>query len=150
MKTFNQHITEAFDKPYKYTLRKKGSDEYTSKVKLPDGSTLEIQMSGIEWDDDLTSWNVSFTRGDSMDVTGAGDQMRIFATVIDALKQLIKKESPEEIRFSAAKTKGATGKQQGSREKLYGRLVKRFAGQMGYKATEVNDGFDTTFYLEKK
>lgn len=150
MLSYSEYITEAFDKPYKYTLKKTSKEMYEAKVKLPDGSLLEIEMSGIDWGDNFISWTVSFARNDSMGVTGGGDQMRIFATVIDAVEKFVKKESPEEVRFTAEKTKGAKGDQKGSREKLYGRLIKRFAGKMGYESEEVTDSSDTTFYLRKK
>lgn len=144
MLKFSQYIAEAFDKPYKVTLKKEASDMYMSKVKLPDGSDLVILFTSVEFDDDPL-WNIVFDRNGSTDVTGEGDQMRVFATVLDATKKFIKKEKPAQVRFSASKEKGV------SRTNLYKRLINRFADSLGYKVSEISsDKDDDVFYLEKK
>lgn len=141
-------LTEAFDKPYKVRLKKIDPLEYNAKVRLDDGSMLEIMITGNEFD--YISWNVVFERNGTLEVTGEGDAMRIFATVLEAVGQFIKKVKPEELRFSAAKTGVTDADTKGSREKLYARLVKRFASKWGYQSNEMSTSQDTTFYLTKK
>lgn len=160
MKKFNQFITEAFDKPYPYKLKKVG-DNYESDVKLPDGSELQIRFGGMEHvnDEGVMQWEIVFSRvakGDfrpSTELTGQGDQMRIFATVISAIKQFIKKENPKYMEFSAAKddpklaAKDKTVLQ--SREKLYARFVKKYFAK-DYNIERYTSRSGTVWYLERK
>jgi hypothetical protein len=87
---------------------------------------------------------VEFWRGNSQDVTGAGDQQRIFATVLSAIKKFIDQEHPERIRFSANKAVEPGQKSQ-SRTNLYDRLVQRYANSWGYNV-DIDDFADTTVY----
>ena len=146
MKTFSQYVVESFDNPYNNSLKKVSPEEYVSKVKLPDGSELEIIFAGYIFDDDEPmDWAVVFTRDGSYAATGEGDQMRVFATVLDATKKFIKKVKPEKMNFTASKLKG------NSRANLYKRLVSRFASEMGYTVDSItSDKRDDVFYLKKK
>ena len=71
-------------------------------------------------------------------MTGEGDAMRIFATVINIIRDFTKSEKPQEMSFSAVKPEwfeiemGDKPNVKSSREKLYKRMVKRFAPSMGY------------------
>jgi hypothetical protein len=89
-------------------------------------------------------WTVEFWRDNSQDVTGAGDQQRIFATVLSAIKKFIDKEHPERIRFSANKDVEPRQKSM-SRSNLYNRLVQRYANSWGYDV-DIDDFADTTVY----
>jgi hypothetical protein len=152
MKTFKEFIKEAFDKPYPYRLKYKPSvEEYEAVLKLKDGSKLVIYISK-QIESRKTYWVVDFLRDGKMGVTGGGDQMRIFATVISVIEEFIKKESADEIRFSAEKSddEDEKGVKVGSREKLYTRLVKRFSDRMGYKSKQKTDSLQTKFILTKK
>ena len=66
----------------------------------------------------------------SGDITGEGDAMRIFATVLDVVGTYIKKNKPDIIRVMGAKTKDD---EIGSRLELYKKLIKRYASKLGYK-----------------
>ena len=112
-----------------------------------------------EISDDESYWAVSFERDGRQDQTGEGDAMRIFATVIDILKDFTKKEKPQEVVFSAEKPAWRMSlphghpnrnKEMGSREKLYKKLVQRYAGRMGYKYTTQSDYSATDFRLVQK
>ena len=88
-----------------------------------------------------------------MSVTGDGDAMRIFASVIAIIKDFTKKEKPQQLAFSADKPAWAVdaGKgQKGSREKLYKKLVQRYAGRMGYKYSTQSASTSTDFTLVAK
>jgi hypothetical protein len=105
----------------------------------------------------LQQWEIIFSRitsgRSSTELTGEGDQMRIFATVIAAIKEFIKKENPKYMDFSAAKddpklaAKDKTVLQ--SREKLYARFVKRYFAK-DYKIEQITSRAGTVWYLERK
>ena len=143
MKSFKSYIVEAFDKPYPVNLRKEYG-EYRDRIKLDDGTQLEITFE----DTGGREFEVYFSRtrkNDSLstfDATGEGDQQRVMATVLDAMKKFIEKARPMALFFSAEK-KGAKGNQLGSREKLYTRLVTKMARKHGYKP-EIKHGIGGT------
>lgn len=142
-----QQLEEAFNNPYKFKLQKSGKDYY-SISELDDGSNLNIRAD-FEYDDPLT-YQFLFSRGGSYSKSGEGDAMRIFATVMSAFEKFVKKESPDQILFHAAKDEfdGETNPQ--SREKLYSRLILRFAKKMGYTSDDFFDTTGTSFYLVKE
>lgn len=145
MLTFKQYIEEAFDKPYPYKMKYDPNwDRFTATAKLDDGSKFVMTIDEIGG-----AWDVEFTRGGKMNVTGKGDQMRVFATAIAILREFIKKESPDEVVFGADKDEG-NRKDKTSREKLYSRMMKKFASEMGYKASEKSERQSTVYTLKKK
>ena len=151
MKTFKQYIEEAFDKPYPYKLKYVASrDEYNSIVTLKDKTKLIVKIvKQIEPRKEY--WEVDFMRGGSMGLSGEGDQMRVFATVISMIKEFVKREKPEEIRFGAEKTPDEDRKDvTGSREKLYSRMTKKFANEMGYDSKERKESYMTKYILTKR
>jgi len=158
-------LEEAFNRPYKYNLRKTQSNFYVGKFDLPDKGDITVFFEGHEWSDTEASWSVKFQRTHpsrphgSLDITGEGDAMRIFATVIEIIKEFLKKEKPMELNFSAHKPDWMTElpynhpkrkKDLTSREKLYKKLLQRYAGKMGYKYTTQTDKTATDFRLVKK
>ncbi len=166
VESFQQYITEAFDKPYKWKYvggakpsvgiqdwqegNFKGSrysfethdkrageitifewDIVPPKPKFPvnlqrQGRVMEMHFA-IE-----TEWEQSGAKGTEMsgDITGKGDAMRIFATVLDVVGKYVKKNKPDIIRVMGAKTKDA---EIGGRLKLYKKLIKRYTSKLGYK-----------------
>ena len=78
--------------------------------------------------------------------------MRIFATVIAIIEDFVKKRNPKLMGFSAFKDVFAphTSPGKGSREKLYNRLLSRYAGKMGYKYYKVSGVDKTEFELRRK
>lgn len=140
MKSFSNFISEAFDKPYPFKLKKESDRSYTAGIRLPDNSYLDIIIKRSQG-----QWEVIFKRDDSIEVTGEGDAMRIFSTVLAATKKFIEMEDPTFVRFTAAKTK-----EQQSRSSLYKRLVNRFANQMGYDSEHTDISTKTMFLLLKK
>ena len=154
-----QHLDEAFDKPYRFTKKKLYDGYVIYEFKTDDDSNVDVVFMENEISDDESSWVVDFSRKGSMAVTGEGDAMRIFATVIEVLKDFAKKEKPQELVFSAEKPAWQISlpkdhpkksKEMGSREKLYKRMVKRYAGKMGYKYTTSTGSSATDFRLVPK
>ena len=136
-------ITEAFDAPYPMTWEH-GDESHDALVRLPDGSNLSIMFSmdyGAYGDEE---WTVEFWRSNSQDVTGEGDQQRIFATVLSAIQQFINDVNPERIRFSANKDV-EPGQKSMSRTNLYNTLVKRYANKWGY-SVDIDDHAGSTVY----
>ena len=152
-------LEEAFDKPYRFRKQKLYDGYFVYRFITDDKSEVDVLFKEDEISDDESVWRVSFERNMRQDVTGEGDAMRIFATVIEILKDFTKKEKPQEMVFSAEKPASRLtlphghperSKEMGSREKLYKRLVQRYAGRMGYKYTTQSDYSATDFRLVAK
>ena len=152
---------ESFDKPYRHNLRKSESDAYRAEFRPADGSEIKVLIFSHSHSDDKKDevWTVDFRRNGSMAATGEGDSQKIFATVLDIVKKFVKKEKPYTVQFSAEKPEKQKTlphghpdrkKDMGSREKLYKRMVQRFAGQLGYKSSFESDYTGTDFRLEKR
>ena len=163
MSTHFDELVEAFDKPYKYRLRKKHDTFWIGDFDLPDGGDIVVYFEGLEWSDTEKSWAVKFQRSNpsrphaSLDVTGEGDAMRIFATVIEIIKEFTKKEKPMELGFSAHKPEWMVNTadkkdstKASSREKLYQKLIKRYASTMGYKYSSTSSNTGTDYSLVPK
>lgn len=156
MKTFSQ-FSEAFNAPYKIDMVSFNDRDYKGKAKLKDGSELVVyadrERVGVANGDEKYSWDITFKRSGSVDVTGEGDQMKVFATVIDAVQQFIKKQDPEEFSFTADKASYgaeiADPKKMQSREKLYGRLVKKYFSK-GYKVHQDTNTLGTAWIIKKQ
>jgi len=133
MKSFQQYITEVFDKPYKWRGGDvtKGSISPTNNgviedyvFKTSDGGLIELTASHfwVEAGEKLSfmvvkkeghAVGIEFVKrkykGTTKDrstygMTGEGDAMRIMATVLDIIKSIIKKHEPMTIIFTGDKT----------------------------------------------
>lgn len=93
----------------------KTKDELFATAYDKDGRTITISFvpmpNGIV--------DISFNRGGSMDITGKGAAVQIFATVLDAINRYVNAERPGWISFSASEP---------SRAKLYQHMVQRLSG----------------------
>ena len=146
---FNE-LTEAFDNPYKFEGGEAMKGLWAYEFRTDDRSYILVKFEENEISDDESSWNVNFEREGRLDVTGEGDAMRIFATVIEVIKTFTKKVKPWQIRFSASKPLGKAAKELSSRESLYKKLVKRYSGRMGYKYEASSSDRETDFYMTRK
>ena len=133
-------VAEAFDNPYPYEWDKPDSNSYHALAFLDDGSPLDIEFGN----QGNNEWHVKFDRNYSMRVTGEGNQQRVFATVVNAVKQFVKKRKPQKIIFSATKNV-APGQKSNSRSSLYSSLIARYATALGYTA-QINDQDDQVVY----
>ena len=136
-------IRETFDQPYPMTWEH-GDDSHDVLAKLPDGTNLHIMFNEYYNDYGNEAWLVEFWRNNSLEVTGEGDAQRIFATVLSAIQQFIKKYRPDRLHFSAAKG----DKQDQSRSSLYTRMVKRYANSWGYQVNMFDRDYVTVYELE--
>ena len=142
----SEFVSEAFDQPYPLLRWEKGDfGDVDAIARLDDGTFLSIMFNkGFSKDTKEETWSVEFWRNNSQEVTGEGDQQRVFATVLSAIQQFIDTEHPAHIRFSANKDVDPGQKSQ-TRSNLYNKLVQRYANSWGY-SVDVDDFADTTVY----
>jgi hypothetical protein len=141
-------VNEAFNQPYPIKWEKGDHGDLDALAKLPDGSPLSIMFNQEQDADGDEITQVQFYRNNSQEVTGEGDAQRIFATVLTAIQQYVKKQKPLKLTFSASKLLDPTiyyGSDEpqpnpASRAKLYDRLVQRYAKEWGYRAFRADNG----------
>jgi pyrimidine deaminase RibD-like protein len=147
--TFLKHdINEGFDQPYPVKWEKGEHGDVDALATLNDGTYLSIMFNNQQGTEGEEVVQVEFYRNNSQEVTGEGDAMRIFATVLTAIQQYIKKYKPAKLSFSASKQIDPTvyyepGQPQPnpeSRAKLYDRLVQRYSKAWGYRAFRADNG----------
>ncbi|MCX7593767.1 MAG: hypothetical protein N2235_08405 [Fischerella sp.] len=114
-------LNEVFDQPYP-TQWQKYSDGYNVYFEVANGDTVMIQFE--EWRGPDV-WLVAFKRGGSWLQTNTGDEFRIFATVIHAIKEFIQKVNPTYIAF-------ISNKGEGSRSKLYQKIMQRLLSSTSF------------------
>jgi hypothetical protein len=148
-------LDEAFDQPYSMKWEKSEADESVDAlVRLPDGTNLSI-MFNMDYDEEGEEVvQVEFHRNNSQEVTGEGDAQRIFATVLAAIQQYIKKHKPKRLSFSASKEVDMDADDvekfnPESRAKLYDRLVQRYARAWGYRAFRADTGSIVRYELSR-
>jgi hypothetical protein len=136
----HQAVTnEGFDQPYPLTWEHSEYGDSDALARLPDGSNLSIMFNKQQGDEGEEAVQVEFYRNNSQEVTGEGDAQRVFATVLTAIQQYIKKHSPLKLTFSASKEVNPNQNSE-SRAKLYDRLVQRYARTWGYRAFRADNG----------
>ena len=138
---FRGGIYEGFDQPYPLIWEKSEHGDVDALAKLPDGTPLSIMFNTEQNNDGEEVVQVEFYRNNSQEVTGEGDAMRVFATVLTAIQQYVKKYKPAKLFFSASKDNWAKQQQNSeSRAKLYDRLVQRYSKSWGYRAFRADNG----------
>jgi hypothetical protein len=143
--------TESLDNPYPIEVKPNNysARNYKAEAELSDGTMLDIYFHSFNG----KMYHVDFWRDDSQKVTGAGDQQRIFATVLSAINQFITKVKPKQLQFSAYKQKVAGDNFQTnpmSRAYLYNRMVKKYAESAGYNASQREEADLVSYTLTKK
>lgn len=146
-------ITEAFDKPYPTRVIGFDSDSERTYLTFSTDSGTQYEIRFSLWDDldGKETWRVSFSNESAMDdephgITGTGDQMRVFSTVIAEIGKFLQERAPHQLQFFADKDPRA---ERNSRSSLYTALVKRYAPN-DYTVS-VEEGDDKTWYtLTKK
>jgi len=140
-------LVELFDTPVKW--RWKRQDSRTRVAVFQVGETDMSYPVTYEFHADRSNsgnWEVDFSdvsdddTGD-ISITGAGNAGRVFATVLDILKNFITEEEPVKVRFSSDEL---------SRSKLYRKMVERFARGLGYSARVTTYGRGAMFDLTRE
>jgi len=148
MNGFRSYLAELFEQPFSLKSVNTGRSFVTYFYEIDPkqnsennlDNTITVNFSHINPDED--EWDMDFDRGGTTALTGKGEAGRVFATVLDAVKQFIQKYKPNTVLFTAAKNElRATdlSYRSGSRIKLYHSLIKRFAPRMGYKLVNAKD-----------
>jgi len=120
-------LNEVLDKPLDWKWKNKGTLAYWttfwSDIKNPRPETaFSVE---IELDDEIDMWVIRFGDGAGrMGITKGGNEFKIFATVMDIVKSFVKLAKPGGIYFAA---------KEGSRAKLYKKIISKFAPNIGYK-----------------
>jgi predicted chitinase len=143
-------VNEAFDKPYPLLRWEKGDfGDVDAIARLDDGTFLSIMFNkGFSKDSKEEAWSVEFYRNNSQEVTGEGDQQRVFATVLSAIQTFIKEYTPNKITFSASKEVDQ-GQNAQSRARLYDSLVQRYARSWGFRAFRADTGNKVIYELNR-
>ena len=140
MKSFRQfktQINELFDRPAQWRLVLYDDDLWVYVANIND---KKLQVNFQLSNDDI--WVVTFSIDGDLAITGEGDEIKIFSTVLDVMKDFIQREVPQDLYFTAAKTPESNN----SRIKLYTRLIKRFARDHGYRLVRTDDGREEVGY----
>lgn len=123
-----ESITEALDNPYPFNLKgPSDSQEFVATANTPNGP-LRMDFETVDYD----NFGIDFSVGKSMGKTEAGDEFRVFATVVAMMSEWIKTvgiEHVESFDFGANKDEHASD----GRARLYTRFAKRLASQLGWK-----------------
>jgi len=148
MKSLKQYITEAFDKPYRWS--KFQEDDTWSKYHAMTGAGDKLKVVFEKWSTGIV--NIVFDISGAVGITGEGDAFRVMATVLDIIKDYITNNEPKGLRFTANKEKyfGQASKEIQSREKLYTKMIERFASKAGYKVKLDKTNYSTNYKLIKK
>jgi len=138
----NTKLTEAFDNPYPFELiGPNDSQEFSALAQTPNGM-LRMDFEAIDYDD----FGIDFAVGKSMGKTEAGDEFRVFATVVAMIKQWISVvgiQHVESFEFGANKGEHAND----GRARLYARIAKKLADQLGWKLEQsTTANRDTEFF----
>ena len=145
----NEDINEAFDNPYPFDWSGNPNDHYEATAEIPT-SDDDYDLLYIVIDRDRPGFfDISFLRNTSMKATGKGDEFRIFATVIEAIKQWwddVDRDKVKEIVFSASKNPEDSSR----RHVLYARFAKQFANQIGFDLEVLDRIGNVRFKLSSK
>lgn len=124
-----EFVTEVFEPTAAFELEWDESfapDELHAMAYDRQGRIINIGFVPISGD----AVDIEFTRGGSHDITGRGDAERVFGTVLKAIQiYLARYRQPDYVLFSGKES---------SRNKLYLRLVARYAAQFGYRTITQN------------
>lgn len=150
-------IVETFDQPSAIEWETSEGEEAVDAIAtLDDGTYLSIMFSKEfgDFGDDFGDWSIEFHRNNSQEVTGEGHAQQVFATVLEAIRQFVKKYKPNTVTFSASKEVDMDADNvekfnPESRAKLYNRLVQRYASAMGYTATQREGNGKVTYTLRR-
>jgi hypothetical protein len=113
-------LVELFTTVYPIAVDRNTENNY--EMKFWDPKTLTpVRFAADRMHDDR--WYVQFSRGREIDVTGQGNQFKIFSTIIECIKKFIEAKHPEIIEFISDEE---------SRSSLYNSMIKKYASSMGY------------------
>lgn len=143
---FKEDLTEALDsKPYPYEIEEDSIAWQISKFTTSDRNRYKVWV--VKYSNKEVSVEFSYQGNDdidtnSMEIENTGDARRVFATVIEIVKNYAKKYKPNKISFDADPTEP-------SRIRFYSALVKRTDRMLPDYEDQSTD-FLGDFYLVRK
>lgn len=97
-----------------------------SELTFKDSADREIEVSMLQFEPYSSKiYGLAFTRNGSAQVTGDGEEFKIFSTVLSACRRLIEIDRPNVLFFAAELAHG-------SRANLYRRMINKFAPELGF------------------
>ena len=126
-------LTELFDNPVKYSQSESSNFRDSYKFETKSGQKIEMNVYKLETFKhvgvDLEDGGLGFdfkniSEGGSEGITGTGDEIEIFSTVLDIISKSIKKYDPVLIAFGAHEK---------SRQSLYNKMIKYMKRKFNYK-----------------
>ena len=136
-----ESITEALDNPYPFNFTGPNTNNtYFAKAKTPNGELV------MEFDGGYDDFSIDFAVANQMGKTDAGDQFRVFATVVAMMNKWISVvgiEHVESFDFAANKEEHASD----GRAKLYARFAKKLAAQLGWSVQQSSTNNDSTAFF---
>ena len=145
-----REFTEALDRPYYLHWEHSTDGDVSAVAELPanEGHIHILFEPHRDNKDGSVAWEVEFWRNDSQDITGEGDEFRVFATVLQAVSEFVAKYKPMNLSFQATK-KVDQGQKPLSRANLYDTLVQRYARALGFKAFRADAGNKVHYELSR-
>lgn len=145
-------IKESLDAPYPIQVGpspyEHDVNHYTAKTIMPNDKELQVNFIPVTQSE--KKYYVDFWVDGTQHLTGKGDQQRIFATVLSAIRQFIEANSPDMLKFSAMKNTRYNDTNTMSRINLYNRLVNKYAQSVGYNASQRETENQVNYTLIKK
>jgi GNAT superfamily N-acetyltransferase len=139
----SQQLNELFDKQYNWKWKIEPDPmDATSRA---DFRTHDGQLVAVGFDLQRGNASVDFAKNFSFGATNEGDQFRIFATVMDVIRDYAEKIDPKTLSFSAEKDPRSS--RPNSRITLYKRMVAKFSQKIDMSFKFIDTDQDTIFKL---
>lgn len=137
-----QAFNESFSNPYDYEWVRKMPASWAAQADTENGA-LQVQFQMPK----PRRWIINFVLNGSYEKTGTGDQFRILATTIAAIRDWFGQQDLKKINsveFRANKDKDGS-----SRTKLYARFAKQMANELGWELDVKTKKKEDTFVIQK-
>lgn len=148
-------LMELFDKPLPYKKIDSSSFKDSYNFETSNGFKINVNVfkidnfkqAGVDLDDggigfDFQNTNVS---GDQEGITGTGDEFEVFSTVLDIIKRALVEHNPTLVAFGA---------HEGSRQKLYQRMINIMQRKFSYELLDTPPVMfplgDSKYYVLRK
>lgn len=114
-------ISEVFNSDVKGQLVRATNDLFATRAEIG-GRTITFSGSKYDANNGLETWEVAFMESTPGNFTygksGSGQELQVFSFIIESLKELVSRYSPEVIEFTSDKADG-------NRSSLYKRMATR-------------------------
>ena len=144
-------IKELFDRIAQWEYTKSTSNQIKAKFEIDD-NYYEVDIHNFS---DGSASTVEFTIGafndagqwlsHNVDATGTGNELKVFATVIDIIKKTADEYNIDKLTFSSDDEPGTN-----SRTKLYKRMVSVLAKEWDVEIADDDDGKGAGYLLTRK